>query len=31
MLKWYGLIYVDLDDNGDGLYNWYLKDSYFWY
>lgn len=31
MSKWYGLIYVDLDDNGDGSYNRYLKDSYFWY
>lgn len=31
MSKRYGLIYVDLDDNGDGSYNRYLKDSYFWY
>ena len=31
MSKRYGLIYVDLDDNDDGSYNRYLKDSYFWY
>lgn len=29
--KRYGLIYVDLDDFGDGTYKRYLKDSYFWY
>ncbi|WP_457951907.1 glycoside hydrolase family 1 protein [Lactiplantibacillus pentosus] len=31
MSKRYGLIFVDLDDNGDGTYNRYLKDSYYWY
>ena len=25
------LIYVDLDDLGNGSYRRYLKDSYFWY
>ena len=29
--KRYGLIYVDLDDFGNGSYKRYLKDSYFWY
>ena len=31
MSKRYGLIYVDLNDEGDGTYKRYLKDSYFWY
>lgn len=31
MSKRYGLIYVDLDDEGNGTYQRYLKDSYFWY
>lgn len=31
MSKRYGLIYVDLDDLGNGSYRRYLKDSYFWY
>lgn len=29
--KRYGFIYVDLDDNGEGTYKRYIKDSYFWY
>lgn len=31
MSKRYGLIYVDLDDNGNGSYTRTLKDSYYWY
>lgn len=31
MSKRYGLIYVDLDDDGNGTYERYKKDSYFWY
>lgn len=31
MSKRYGLIYVDLDDLGNGTYRRYLKDSYYWY
>ncbi|WP_040537249.1 glycoside hydrolase family 1 protein [Lactobacillus pasteurii] len=31
MSKRYGLIYVDVDDFGDGSYKRYLKDSYYWY
>ncbi|WP_297816977.1 glycoside hydrolase family 1 protein [uncultured Lactobacillus sp.] len=31
MSKRYGLIYVDLDDLGNGTYKRYLKDSYYWY
>ncbi len=31
MSKRYGLIYVDLDDEGNGSYKRYLKDSYYWY
>lgn len=31
MSKRYGLIYVDLDDLGNGTYQRYLKDSYYWY
>ena len=29
--KRYGFIYVDVNDNGEGSYKRYLKDSYFWY
>ena len=31
MSKRYGLIYVDLDDEGKGTCKRYLKDSYYWY
>jgi len=31
MKKRYGLIYVDADDEGNGTYNRYPKDSYYWY
>jgi len=31
MKKRYGLIYVDLDDSGQGTGKRYLKDSYYWY
>lgn len=31
MSKRYGLIYVDVDDWGNGSYNRYLKDSFYWY
>lgn len=31
MSKRYGIIYVDLDDEGKGSGNRYLKDSYYWY
>ncbi len=31
MKKRYGLIYVDVDDEGKGSFNRYKKDSYFWY
>ncbi|MBP2058299.1 6-phospho-beta-glucosidase [Lactobacillus colini] len=31
MSKRYGLIYVDLDDQGNGSYKRYKKDSYYWY
>lgn len=31
MSKRYGLVYVDLDDEGRGSGKRYLKDSYFWY
>ncbi|WP_414842061.1 glycoside hydrolase family 1 protein [Enterococcus saccharolyticus] len=31
MSKRYGFIYVDLDDFGNGTFNRYKKDSYFWY
>lgn len=31
MLKCYGYIYVDVDDYGKGIYNWYKKDSFYWY
>lgn len=29
--KRYGFIYVDLDDEGQGTYNRYRKDSFYWY
>lgn len=31
MSKRYGFVYVDLDDEGNGSGNRYLKDSYYWY
>lgn len=31
MSKRYGVIYVDLDDHGNGTNKRYLKDSYYWY
>ena len=31
MKKRYGLIYVDADDAGNGTYNRYRKDSFYWY
>lgn len=31
MSKRYGLIYVDLDDEGNGSYKRYKKDSFYWY
>ena len=31
MSKRYGIIYVDLDDEGNGTGNRYLKKSYNWY
>lgn len=31
MSKRYGIVYVDLDDGGQGSGNRYLKDSYYWY
>lgn len=31
MKKRYGLIYVDADDYGNGTYNRYKKDSFYWY
>ena len=31
MKKRYGLIYVDADDFGNGTYNRYRKDSFYWY
>ena len=31
MSKRYGMIYVDLDDKGEGTYNRLKKDSFFWY
>lgn len=31
MLKRYGMIYVDLDDKGEGTYNRLKKDSFYWY
>ena len=29
--KRYGFVYVDVDDFGNGTYNRYLKDSFWWY
>ena len=29
--KRYGFIYVDVDDEGNGTYNRYKKDSFYWY
>ncbi|WP_426432857.1 glycoside hydrolase family 1 protein [Staphylococcus xylosus] len=31
MKKRYGFIYVDVDDDGNGTYNRYKKDSFYWY
>ena len=31
MSKRYGVIYVDADDYGNGTYNRYKKDSFYWY
>ena len=31
MKKRYGLIYVDLDDEGNGSGKRYRKDSFYWY
>lgn len=31
MRKRYGIIYVDMDDEGNGTMNRYKKDSFFWY
>lgn len=31
MSKRYGLVYVDLDDDGQGTYKRIRKDSFFWY
>lgn len=31
MTKRYGFIYVDADDDGNGTYNRYRKDSFYWY
>lgn len=31
MAKRYGVIYVEADDNGNGTYERYKKDSYYWY
>lgn len=31
MSKRYGFIYVDIDDNGEGSYKRFKKDSYYWY
>lgn len=31
MRKRYGFIYVDADDDGNGSYNRYKKDSFYWY
>ena len=31
MSKWYGFIYVDKDDNGNGSPDRSRKDSFFWY
>ena len=29
--KRYGLIYVDIDDQGNGTFKRYKKDSFYWY
>lgn len=29
--KRYGFIYVDVDDQGNGTFNRYKKDSFYWY
>ncbi len=31
MKKRYGFVYVDVDDHGNGSYNRYRKDSFYWY
>ena len=31
MSKRYGFVYVDADDEGNGTYNRYRKDSFYWY
>ena len=31
MSKRYGVIYVDADDEGNGTFNRYKKDSFYWY
>lgn len=31
MSKRYGFIYVDIDDEGNGTYNRYRKESFYWY
>jgi len=31
MSKRYGFIYVDINDDGSGSHNRYIKDSYYWY
>lgn len=31
MKKRYGFVYVDVDDNGNGTYQRYRKDSFYWY
>jgi 6-phospho-beta-glucosidase len=31
MCKRYGFIYVDADDDGNGSYDRYRKDSFYWY
>ena len=31
MRKRYGFIYVDKDDQGNGTYKRYRKDSFYWY
>ena len=31
MRKRYGFIYVDMDDQGNGTFKRYKKDSFYWY
>jgi len=31
MIKRYGFVYVDVDNLGNGTYNRYKKDSFYWY